>query len=251
MGQPLIYRFRYPDSPLPTRRIEARAALPADLPGFKAPPWLWTGDASTPFDFTACIRPLVRDISRRCPALGHLDESRMLFGVTQARGAKMFGLQARVTPLRFARGQLTQERRGVTFQVQRYLNGSVEFLYLVTFCLPRFQDQAFDDKMVTLFHELYHVSPAFDGDLRRHSGRYCIHSASQQRYDAHMADLARAYLSTKPDPRLLDFLRLSFGQLVQRHGSVVGVAVPRPKMVPVGQTAASRGGATPRHSSSS
>jgi hypothetical protein len=128
----------------------------------------------------------------------------------------------------------------VTFQVQRYFHGATEFLYLVTFCLPRFLDQDFDDKMVTLFHELYHISPAFDGDLRRHHGRYSVHSHSQRRYDAHMAELAREYLSCGPDPRLLGFLRLNFGQLARRHGSVTGVVVPRPKMVPVSLAAASR-----------
>src|SRR5206468_1851711 len=82
------------------------------------------------------------------------------------------GLQARVTPLRFAHGALVRRRRGVSFQVQRYFVDGAEMLYLVTFCLPRFLDQTFDDKFITLFHELFHISPAFDGDLRRHGGRY-------------------------------------------------------------------------------
>jgi hypothetical protein len=161
----------------------------------------------------------------------------MLFGVTQARNSRMHGLQARVTPLRFPRGELTRQRRGVTFQVQRYFLGATEFLYLVTFCLPRFLNQDFDDKFVTLFHELYHISPAFDGDLRRHEGRYAVHSHSQRCYDARMATLAREYLAARPDPALHAFLRLSFTQLVHRHGSVVGIAVPRPKMVPIGSAA--------------
>ena len=106
-------------------------------------------------------------------------------------------------------------------------------LYLVTFCLPRFLDQDFDDKFITLFHELYHISPAFEGDLRRHEGRYAIHSHSKRHYDAHMAALARAYLSNGADRSLHAFLRLNFTQLVHRHGSVVGVVVPRPRLLPV------------------
>ena len=86
-------------------------------------------------------------------------------------------------------------------------------LYLVTFCLPRFLDQDFDDKFITLFHELYHISPAFDGDLRRHAGRCDLHSNSKRLYDAHMADLARSYLSNGADHGLHDFLRLNFAQL--------------------------------------
>ena len=90
-----------------------------------------------------------------------------------------------------------------------------------------------DDKFITVFHELYHIGPAFDGDLRRHEGRYAIHSHSKRGYDAQMAALARAYLASGPDPALHAFLRLNFSQLQERHGCVVGVVVPRPKLIPV------------------
>jgi hypothetical protein len=125
--------------------------------------------------------------------------------------------------------------------------GGREMLYLMTFCLPRFLNQAFDDKFVTLFHELFHIGPAFDGDLRRHAGRYAVHSGSQRRYDEHMAELARAYLAAGPDPDLHAFLRLNFAQLRARHGSVVGVVVPRPKLVPVPEAAAARAKPEPIH----
>lgn len=138
-----------------------------------------------------------------------------------------------MTPLRFARGQLQRRRRGVIFQVQRYFLGDHEFLYLMTFCLPRFLDQDFDDKCVTLFHELYHIGQEFNGDLRRHEGRCQLHSRSRRQYDKHMAELARAYLAGKPDPNLHAFLRLNFTQLQARHGAVASVVVPRPKIIPL------------------
>jgi hypothetical protein len=121
----------------------------------------------------------------------------------------------------------------VTFQVQRYFLGEYEFLYLMTFCLPRFLDQDFDDKFVTLFHELYHIGPDFNGDLRRHEGRCQLHTRSRRQYDKHMAALARAYLAGKPDPDLHAFLRLNFAQLQARHGAVASVIVPRPKIIPL------------------
>jgi hypothetical protein len=142
-------------------------------------------------------------------------------------------LHARVTPLRFRNGQLVRKRSGSGYQVQRYVVDGVEMLYLVTFCLPRFLDQTFDEKLVTLFHELYHVSPAFEGDLRVLDGRCRHHSRDKKAYDAHMLVLARSYLSGGADPDLNAFLRLDFAQLMHRHGSVVGVMVPRPRQLPV------------------
>jgi hypothetical protein len=138
-----------------------------------------------------------------------------------------------VTPLRFRHGQLVRIRDGVTYRVQRYFVDGQEMLYLVTFCLPRFLDQSFDDKIITLFHELYHISPQFEGDLRRLDGRCALHSRSKREYDAQMAVLARSYLSSGADPTLHAFLRLDFAQLAHRHQHVVGVVVPRPRLLPV------------------
>jgi hypothetical protein len=197
------------------------------------PPDVPTGPEDQPFDFCGHVQRLCADIVATCADLGHVDVSRLLFAVTQARSSRSFGLQARVTPLRFGAGQLTRRRRGVPYQVQRYYVNDLEMLYVMTFCLPRFLDQDYDDKFITLFHELYHISPAFDGDLRRHDGRYDIHSHSKRAYDEHMAHLARAYLANGADPTLHGFLRLNFAQLHERHNAVVGVVVPRPKLIPI------------------
>jgi len=229
----LVLCWHEPDNPLPVRPIRAPSRPRHHAPFQDPPAWLPSGPLDQPFDFCGHIRRLCVDLAARSEALAHVDVSRLLFAVTQARSARAHGLQARVTPLRFHGGRLTRLRRGVTYQVQRYFQGAHEFLYLVTFCLPRFLDQDFDDKFITLFHELYHISPAFDGDLRRHNGRYAIHSHSQRVYDRYMADLARAYLASKPDPSLHAFLRLDFSQLQRRHGSVTGVVVPRPKVIPL------------------
>lgn len=219
---------------LPYREIRAvgrTASLPADA---TAPPHLDTGPRDQPFDFGRHVRRLARDIARRCPELRHIDVGRILFTVTQARTGRKHGLQARVTPLRFDGGKLIRAHRGGRYyQVQRFRLDGRDMLYVMTFCLPRYLNLDFDDKLTTLFHELFHISPEFDGDLRRHEGRYHIHSHSQKEYDAQMAPLARAYLDRKPDPRLLAFLRLNFAQLRHRHGSIIGLYVPRPRLLPV------------------
>lgn len=232
---PLVCCWNLAGKPLPRRVIRTS---PRTVPNHRdLGPDVPTGPVQQPFDFCGHVQRLCADIGRRCPALRHLDVARMLFAVTQARNGHAHGLQARVTPLRFREGRLTRQRRGVTYQVQRFVVGSRDILYLVAFCLPRFLDLDFDEKFVTLFHELYHISPAFDGDLRRHQGRYSIHSHSQRRYDEHMAQLAREYLASGADPGLYGFLRLNFVQLQRRHGSVEGVFVPRPKIIPVGERA--------------
>jgi len=229
---PLILRWQEPHDPLPLRTIRAT----------RSNRWAWFASRSSmdsgqpadqAFDFGANIQRLVLDIAARCPDFQHLQPPRILVTVTVARGNHAHGLQARVTPLRFEKGTLIRKRRGIPYHIQRYFLGAHEFLYLMTFCLPRYLDQDFDQKVVTLFHELYHISPAFDGDIRRHEGRYHQHSHSKCEYDKRMVEYAREYLAGKPDPSLHAFLRLDFAQLQERHGAVTGVVVPRPKMIPI------------------
>jgi Putative phage metallopeptidase len=229
----LILRWQEPHDPLPVQRVRPLRPTQRLGPLDVAPPWHDTGPAEQPFDFSGRVRRVLENIVCRVPELAHVAVARILLSFTQARSPRVHGLQARMTPLRFPRGELIRQRRGVTYQVQRYFVGEHEFLYLLTFCLPRFLDQDFDQKLVTLLHELYHVSPAFDGDLRRHAGRYQLHTRRHCDYDRHMAGLARAYLASRPDPSLHAFLRLSFAQLQHRHGAVAGTVVPRPKIIPL------------------
>jgi hypothetical protein len=216
---------------LPVRAVRRPAHPLARQVGLEAPPWLATGAVDEPFDFCGHIQRLCGDIVARCPELAHIEVSRLLFGITQARSGQRHGLQARVTPLRFRHGQLVKRRDSVLYQVQRYVVDGRDMLYLITFCLPRFLDQSFDDKFITLFHELYHISPGFEGDLRGPDGQ--LHLPSKRGYDARMALLARAYLASGADPALYAFLRLDFAQLAHRHGSVVGATVPRPRLLPI------------------
>ena len=62
-------------------------------------------------------------------------------------------------------------------------------LYILNFYLPRFLDLPFREKLTTMLHELWHIGPKFDGDVRRLGGRCFAHGSSQKQYDAHVEAL--------------------------------------------------------------
>jgi hypothetical protein len=230
---PLILEWQQATYPLPRHAVAARGRETALPFGFSAPPYLATGPADQPFDFCGHVERLCQAIVSRCDELRNIDVSRVLFAVNKARNGRVHGLQARVTPLRFRGGELVRQHRGIDYQVQRFRVDGREILYIMTFCLPRFLNQGFDQKFITLFHELFHIGPNFDGDLRRHHGRYQVHTHSKKHYDEQMARFAREYLNGPIDPDLHAFLRLNFAQLREKHGEVVGFVAPRPKLLPM------------------
>jgi hypothetical protein len=189
------------------------------------------------FDFTARMRLVCQDMTSRLPELAHIDLARVAVCFCQARNRASYGMFASLTPLRFAGGAETTTRHGRRMTIQR-LHGSDgrEMLYLLSFYLPRFMDLDFREKLITIVHELWHISPRFDGDIRRHAGRCFAHTGSQRRYDAEMDRLAQRWLSHSPPEELWSFLRGTFDELVARNGRIVGMKVARPRLIPAAES---------------
>ena len=186
------------------------------------------------FDLTAAVRSVCADMVARLPELTHIDLSRVAFTFRQTRKASRWGVQATLTPLRFEGGELHSVRRGRRYAVQRVLDAhGMEMLYVLCVYLPRFMDHSFREKLVTLVHELWHISPQFNGDIRRHAGRYHAHSHSQAEYDEQMGVLADRWVACQPPDALWEFLRHDFRQLAAIHGRIMGVRIPRPLLLPV------------------
>jgi hypothetical protein len=186
------------------------------------------------FDFTAAIRAVALDMVARLPDLAHIDLARVAIAFRQARKPVRHGLFASLTPMRFAGGSLTEIRRGRRIAVQRLFDErGREMLYILNVYLPRFMEIEFREKLITILHELWHISPEFNGDLRRHAGRCHVHTHSQAAYDAEMGRLADRWLALNPPADLHSFLQLTFGKLLARHGGIHGVRIAQPKLIPL------------------
>lgn len=196
-----------------------------------------TAARSRPFDFSAAMRRLCEDIVFRVPEFEHVRMEQIAVTFAQTRRKVPYGLQAKLTPMRFRHGALTDVRSGREWTIQRLFQDDREILYILTFYLPRFLEHSFREKMITVVHELYHISPIFDGDIRRLEGHYHVHSHSQKEYDRHMETLVDEYLATDPDEDLFHFLHSNFRTLHAVHGGVVGVKVPIPKLIPLRKSA--------------
>ncbi len=202
--------------------------------GWGAPSTAGHPETRQGFNFTEQMRHLCADALVRLPELAHIDVGQVATAFAQTRKRTAYGLYASLTPMRFEGGSLVCQRGRRQYTVQRlFTSGGREILYILTFYLPRFMDLSFSEKLTTIFHELWHISPEFDGDLRRHPGRCYAHSHSQKDYDAHMERLADQYLASMPPESLYEFLHFRFAELHEHHGPIYGTKVCRPKLLPV------------------
>lgn len=191
------------------------------------------GDPAAGLDFTTHMRRLCAALVERLPELSHIDLARVAIGFRQSRRRGAAGVQATLTPLRFAGGNLTKTVRGRRWGIERIADErGREMLYLLNFFLPRFFESPFEERLVTVLHELWHIGPAFDGDLRRFGGRCYAHSRSRESYDRQMNRLARRWLDSQPPHEAYAFLRLDLAEL-QSRGPIWGLRYPVPKLRPV------------------
>lgn len=189
--------------------------------------------AQLSFDFTAAMRTVCAEIIARTPELSHIRLDEVAICFCQARNRKPYGMYASLTPLRFADGALTTIRRRQRFGMQKLLNSrGREMLYILSFYLPRFMDLPLQEKLITIFHELWHISPRFNGDIRRHPDKCFAHTRSQKQYDAQMATLADRWLASRPPEELWLFLHLNCEQLHNTQGPIVGLRIAKPRLIP-------------------
>jgi putative metallopeptidase len=189
-------------------------------------------------NLTAELERLIADIVARHPAFGHINPRRLLVCVASARNDGRQGTFAKIHPLRFAGGEratrVRQGRRCFELTMPAVVHRETEMLYVIYFLAPRFFDLPLRDKLITVFHELYHISPDFDGDIRRFPGRNYAHGSSRQRYNALMARLLDEYLAHPGARELVAFLDGTMAELRQRHLAIVGRRLPMPKIAVTG-----------------
>lgn len=185
-------------------------------------------------NITAVLERLVADAVVQVEEFHHIRPEQLLVCLSSTRSGGIHGTYAKIHPLRFPGGSTSMEsRRGR----RRYLctmpaitHNSRDILYLIYFLVPRFLNLSEREKLTTVFHELYHISPAFDGDIRRFPGRNYAHGSSRVRYNETIAGMVEKYLALPGSSELIAPLSGSLMELKARHRAVVGRKHPAPRI---------------------
>jgi putative metallopeptidase len=186
-------------------------------------------------NLTLELERLIADIVLRVEEFSHIDPARVMVCVATTRGGGIHGTYAKIHPLRFENGERTTQvrrrRRTYTCTMPTVTHRGVEMLYVVYFLVPRFLNLPLREKLITVFHELYHISPEFNGDIRRFPGRNYAHGGSTKSYNAYMATLVDSYLPGPATERPVSFLEGDMEETRRRYQAIVARRFPAPKIV--------------------
>lgn len=188
-------------------------------------------------NLTLELERLIADIARQVEEFSHIDPERVMVCVATTRGGGVHGTYAKIHPLRFDGGSRTttirRGRRALLCEMPTVTRGDAEMLYVVYFLVPRFLNLSLQEKLITLFHELYHISPAFNGDIRRFPGKNYAHGSSRKKYNDLMAKFVETYLQKGENRDHVQFLEGDMAAIRARHGAIVArkMAAPRIRIV--------------------
>ena len=141
------------------------------------------------------ITSLIRDIARSMPEFSHIRASRILVVAGEARRAS----RGTVKPLAFPGGKATDRATGRRKPIVRV--GGKRMLYSITLRPLFFRDSTPQDRVETILHELFHISPAFDGTLDRQRR----HARMGRDFERVLRPLVRRYMKQCPK-EILDAL---------------------------------------------
>lgn len=175
---------------------------------------------------------LVQEIVNRVDEFAGVRPERLRISATYARSSRKGGLLAYVVPLKFRDGSpielRVRGRRTYHWGMLPYYVDGVEILYLIYFVLPRFYDLSLKEKLQTVVHELYHIHPSCNGDLRRFRGRSQLHGDLKS-YEIKIASLTEGFLNSPHDPEVYTFLNGSFKATDRAFGGIQAPHLPEPR----------------------
>lgn len=191
------------------------------------------GDRKNMLDFNVSMLRLVEEIVRVIPEFSMIRMDRLRVSATFNQSSSRTGLVAYLLPLKYKDGRPFERKiRGQHVyhygMVPIYHKGA-ELLYIIYFMLPRFLNLSLREKLETVIHELYHVNPSYNGDVRRLKGRSYLHGNSLKAYDRIIAALTDQFLLSDHAPETYAFLKGNHSVIRKRFGKIEASHLVEPK----------------------
>jgi len=181
-------------------------------------------------NITDVLTLIIGEITAFSPVYEHILTDQILVCAGMNRKNSRGGMYGKVVPLRFEDGSAVARHRGRLYTMPAVRYREREILYLVYFYMPKFFNLKPREKLKVIFHELYHISPDFNGDIRRMGKGKAAHGHSRRHFDTLFEDEMLRFYSYIRETPYMKFLSLSATQL-QRHFHRVSarkMRAPRP-----------------------
>lgn len=173
---------------------------------------------------------IIQEIITRSPDFRHISLLRMLVCIASNKSNGRGAIYGKVVPLRFRDGAGELYHHGKRYTMPVVMCNGISQLYLIYFYFPKFFDLPAMEKLRVVFHELYHINPLFNGDIRRMGRVRESHGSSRKNFDRQFEESLQSFCAHVADTPYMNFLMMDTAQLARNFSIITArrMKVPRP-----------------------
>ena len=180
---------------------------------------------------TDVLSAIMREIALFSPQFAHIDMRYILVSVAFNRAAVRGYMYGKLVPLCFENGQKESVYKGRFYRMPDVVYEDIDQLYVIYFYAPRFFNLSPYEKLKVIFHELYHVSPEFNGDIRRMGSKKFAHGHSRKKFDSFFEEEAKRFGEHITNTGFFEFLSFSVNDFYKKFKKVTYLKVKTPRAV--------------------
>jgi hypothetical protein len=115
----------------------------------------------------------------------------------------------KLLPMRFKDGSPVIKHKNRFYTIPKLKINGHEIYYIIYFYVPKFFDLSAKEKIRVIFHELYHINPEFNGDIRRMGKVKSAHGHSKKAFEQNYIDYAESFFKSIYDTPYCNFLAMN------------------------------------------
>ena len=183
-------------------------------------------------NLTDILTEIIELITAKSRLFSHIDVSKVVVCIGSNKRNGRGAIYGKLVPLKFKNGSDILSFRGRYYTIPEIVNNGISQLYAVYFYLPRFFDLPAQKKLHVIFHELYHISQEFNGDIRRMGNVKLAHGSSKKRFDSNFENEVKLFFENLAGTSYHDFLKMD-SKYLHANYRVYARRMKIPKPVPV------------------
>ena len=164
---------------------------------------------SDSINLTDVLTLIIHDIIKSTDEFKSYDINKILVCCASNRRDSKGAIYGKLQPLRFKGGSEIIKHNERHYAVPKVVLNNIEMLYVLYLYFPKFFNLTARDKINVLFHELYHISPEFNGDIRRMSNFKYAHGHSKEFFEAQYIEYASEYFNKINETSFYNFLQMN------------------------------------------
>jgi len=171
-------------------------------------------------NLTDILTLIIHDMIKSTGEFKFFDLNKILVCCASNRKDCRGATYGKLLPLRFKDGSEIIKHNGRFYTIPKVKINEIEILYIIYLYIPKFFNLSAKDKVNVMFHELYHINPEFNGDIRRMGEFKSAHGHSRKAFEKKYIEYAETFFDKIKEAPYYNFLQMKSDDIEDRFKKI-------------------------------